>query len=329
MKAIVIHETGDPSVLQYEEVATPAPRKGEVLVQAAAIGVNRPEIQVRKGIYPWMPPLPVIPGIEMAGRVVEIGEGVEASRLGEAVLVSARDLPERAGCYAEFIAVPSDAAHRLPAGCDLEAAACLSNYQVAHLMLSHAVDQARTRSVFFSAAGSGVGTAAIELAKLRGWTVVAGVSSAAKADLIAPLAPDHVVLMSGDDWRAKVKALTGGVDAVFDPIGGDVLAQSFEMLAPFGTVVSYGRLAGRKQRDIYEAMFANQETSPSFRLFTMHAFDHRPEDRRAAFQHLFALLAAGKINPLIFARFPLSQAAAAHEMMESRANVGKIILKPE
>src|ERR1700741_2556974 len=126
MKAILLKRPGDPSVLDYVDVPTPRPQPGEVLVKADTIGVSRPELLVRRGTYPWMPPLPAIPGIEMAGTVVERGE--EASlALGQKGFVRARELPQRAGCYAEFIAVPERALFVLPDNADLEAAACLSN----------------------------------------------------------------------------------------------------------------------------------------------------------------------------------------------------------
>src|SRR5688572_28688663 len=129
MKAILLSRTGDPSVLEYVELPTPRPAEGEVLVRADTIGVCMPEILVRKGTYAWMPPLPAIPGIEMSGSIVECGGGVTDRAVGQGVFVSARDLPVRAGCYAEYIAVPTHAAHPLPPGTDLEAASCLSNYQ--------------------------------------------------------------------------------------------------------------------------------------------------------------------------------------------------------
>jgi NADPH2:quinone reductase len=128
MKAILLTRTGDPSVLDYVEVPTPRPRDDEVLVKADTIGVSRPEVMVRKGTYPWMPKLPAIPGIEMTGTVAARGRDVSELAVGQKVLISARELPERAGCYAEYIAVPARAPFCLP-DVDLEAAACLSNYQ--------------------------------------------------------------------------------------------------------------------------------------------------------------------------------------------------------
>ena len=142
MKAILLSRTGDPSVLEYTEVPTPLPGPGEVLVKADTIGVSMPETLVRNGTYAWMPPLPAIPGIEMSGTIAALRARGGGPRRGRGVFVSARDLPVRAGCYAEYIAVPAAAAHPLPPGVDLEAAACLSNYQVAY----HIVHTARAGS---------------------------------------------------------------------------------------------------------------------------------------------------------------------------------------
>src|SRR5262245_1854009 len=137
MKAILLTRTGDPSVLDYVDVPTPRPQAGEVLVKAHTIGVSRPELMVRRGAYPWMPPLPAIPGIEMAGTIAELGANVSGVAVGQKVYVTARELPQRAGCYAEYIAMPERALFRVSADTDLEAAACLSNYPVAwHLLLT-------------------------------------------------------------------------------------------------------------------------------------------------------------------------------------------------
>src|SRR5689334_6241877 len=120
MKAILLRRTGGPSVLEYCDIPTPHPRPGEVLVKADTIGVSMPETLVRKGTYAWMPPLPAIPGIEMSGTIVEIGSDVSDRKVGQKVFISARDLPVRAGCYAEYITVPARVAHPLPQGVDLE-----------------------------------------------------------------------------------------------------------------------------------------------------------------------------------------------------------------
>lgn len=330
MKAILIRETGGPSVLEWTEVPTPRPGPGDVLVRAEAIGVNRPDVLIRKGEYPWMPTLPAIPGIEMCGVVDAVGEGVTDLAPGDRVVVSARDLPTRGGCYAQYIAVPAAAAYPVPEGCDPAAAACLANYQVAYLLLTEAARGATVRSVYVAAASGGIGNALVELAHSAGHRVIAGVGSTAKAEAVARLGADAVVVTAGGDVVEGILAATKGrgVDLILDPIGGRTLAQMFGALAPFGLVVSYGRLAGRKQEDIYEAMFRHQTRNPGFRLFTMHAFDGANETRRSALRQLLSLLAKGGIAPQVAARLPLERAGEAHALMESRTVVGNIVLIP-
>src|SRR6478735_5608961 len=220
MKAILLTRTGDPSVLDYVEVPTPEPKAGEVLVKADTIGVSRPELLVRRGVYAWMPPLPVIPGIEMAGTVAECGSGASRFDVGQKIYVTARELPVRAGCYAEYIAVPERALFALPPNADLEAAACLSNYQVAWHLLHTATRGAPGQSVLIGSASGGLGSAAVQLAKLAGMTAIALVGSADKARALKAYGADHVIDHGHDDVAARVAAITGGagVDLILDAV---------------------------------------------------------------------------------------------------------------
>jgi NADPH2:quinone reductase len=331
MKAILLSQPGDPKALEYVEVPTPRPRENEVLVKADTIGVSRPEILVRKGIYAWMPPLPAIPGIEMAGTVVERGSAVTDIPVGEKVFVSARELPHRAGCYAEFIAVPARAAFRLPASVDLEAAACLSNYQVAYHVLHTAGRCTPGGWAVVDAAAGGVGSAAVELAKLAGMKTVGIVGSRAKAQAIVAFGADHAVDYNSEDVAARVMELTGGRggDLVLDSVGGKNFAQTFAMVAPFGLVVSYGKFQGLPPETLVANMADTYYTrSPAVRFFTMHTLDKRPELRAESMNYLIAKLAEGAIRPLIHGRLPLAEAWRAHEMLEASEVVGKLVLKP-
>src|SRR5215472_730296 len=185
VKAILLQHPGGPSALEYVEMPTPRPGVGEVLVKADTIGVSMPEVLVRRGTYAWMPPPPTIPGIELSGTVVEQGRGVTKPAVGLPVFVSARDLPVRAGCYAEYIAVPAAAAHLLPPGCELEAAACLSNYQVAYHLLHSAARGALAECVLVHTAAGGVGSAAVQLALIAGMKVIGVNQSGFRSDCIA------------------------------------------------------------------------------------------------------------------------------------------------
>ena len=330
MKAILLSRTGGPEVLEYREVPTPRPAEGQVLVQADTMGVSMPEVLVRKGAYAWMPPLPAIPGIEMSGTIAECGGGVVDRTVGEPVFISARDLPVRAGCYAEYIAVPASAAYRLPKGCDLEAAACLSNYQVAWHLLHAASRGVEARSVLVHNAAGGVGSAAVQLAKLAGLEVIGVAGSEEKTRAILALGADAAINYRTEDVVTGVYEATDGraVDLILDPIGGHKFAKNFEMLAPMGLVVSYGRLDGPPNPDFVTAMRKHHAKSPAVRFFTIHSFDDRPDIRAGATQALLNHLASGEIKPLIFTRLPLAEARRAHEMLEAGEVIGKILLKP-
>ena len=241
MKAILLKRPGDPSMLEYVDVATPRPGPGEVLVKADTIGVSRPELLVRRGIYQWMPPLPAIPGIEMSGTVAERGAGATSLAIGQKVFISARELAQRAGCYAEYIAVPERAPFVLPEGTNLEAAACLSNYQVAYHLLHTATRGAPGQTVLIGSASGGLGSAAVQLAKLAGMTAIAIVGNQTKAHALLAYGADHVIDRSSEDVGARVSAITAGqgADLILDAVGGEHFARFFAMLAPFGQVVSY------------------------------------------------------------------------------------------
>jgi NADPH:quinone reductase len=330
MKAILLRQPGGPEALEYVELPTPVPADGEVLVKADTIGVSMPEVLVRRGTYNWMPPLPAIPGIEMSGTVVELGPGVTAPAVGQPVFISARDLPVRAGCYAEYIAVPARAAYPLPSDCSLEAAACLSNYQVAYHLLHTAVRGAVADSVLVWNAAGGVGSAAVQLALAAGKSVIGVAGSEAKTRAILDLGAGQAINYRDEDVVARVMRSTGGrgVDLILDSVGGKRFGRNFTMLAALGMVISYGRLDGPPEADLLAAMRANSAASPALRYFTIHSFDNRPDIRAATMKTLIDHLATGTIRPLIHDRIPLAQAARAHQLLEGGEVIGKLLLKP-
>lgn len=330
MKAIQISETGGPEVLKYVELPTPQPGPNQVLVQAHSIGVGMPDVLVRTGQYAWMPPMPAVPGIEMSGRVVAAGHEVTSLKAGDAVFVSARELAFRGNCYAEYLCANANAVYRLPDGVDLEAAACLSNYQVAWHLLHSATKGYRYDSVLVWAAAGGVGIAVLQLATLAGKRVIALAGSAEKCRFALEHGADHSIDYKSADIGAEIHRLTvgHGVDLVLDPVGGRDFARNFDYLAPLGLVVNFGLLEGPPDPSYAQAMQRRFGDSLGFRFFSMHVFDKVPERRRAAMQELLPLLAQGKIKPVIFERIPLKDARRAHELFESGKVVGKLLLKP-
>ena len=282
--------TGDPSVLDYVEVPTPQPKAGEVLVKADTIGVSRPELLVRRGVYPWMPPLPVIPGIEMAGTVAELGAGASRFAVGQKVYVTARELPVRAGCYAEYIAVPERALFALPADADLEAAACLSNYQVAWHLLHTATRGAPGRSVLIGSASGGLGSAAVQLAKLAGMTAIALVGTRGEGAGAQGVwrRSRHRSQPRGcggsrhehHEQRRRRSYSRRGRRTDF--------AKFLPMLGPFGLLVSYGKLVGRIESNVVDALDSGPAylNSAAVRIFTMHTLDDKPALRAESMNDL-------------------------------------------
>jgi NADPH2:quinone reductase len=330
MKAILMDRPGPPEVLRYVDVPMPKPAPGQVLVRAHSIGVGMPEVLVRRGQYGWMPPLPAIPGIEMSGVVEKLGEGVTSLAVGQSVFVSARELSVRGGCYAEYIAADAEALYALPEGIDLEAAAALSNYQVAWHLLNSAPNGMRYDSFLATAAAGGVGSALVQLGKLAGKSVIGVVDTDERVAFVLSLGADGAVNFQRENVTDRVRALTAGrgVDMVLDSIGGTQFADQFERLAPFGLVVSYGFLAGPPGGDVMGAIGKRITDCLGMRLFSMHAFDQDRSKRRGVTEELFRLLAAGKIKPPIFARLPLADAGKAQALIEEGKVLGKVILKP-
>jgi NADPH2:quinone reductase len=181
MKAVLVHRPGGPDALQYQDVPTPQLGESDVLIRAETFGGGQPDRLIRSGVYKWMPPLPANPGNDVAGRIEAIGSRISDIEIGQKVLLSARDLHQRGGCYAELVMAPADAIHLLPEQVDLEAAVCLANYQVAWALLNECGSSRPPKSVLVIGAAGGVGSSLVQLAKLAGMTVIGTVSSKEKA----------------------------------------------------------------------------------------------------------------------------------------------------
>src|SRR5262249_18375859 len=252
MKIIQFKTPGGPSVFDYVEVPTPEPKEGEVLVRAYAIGVGMPDIMIRRGTYNWMPPLPGTPGTEMSGVVEKIGPGVKTLRPGQRVVVSARDRPHRGGCYAEYNATPESSAYALPDGADMDQAAALANYQVAYHLLYDCITFKKGQSVLIQGAAGGTGSALVHRARHAGLDIIATCGGATKVAFVKGLGVEHVIDRKSQDVSDAVAAATRGkgVDFIMDFTGGPEFVKNFGMLAPYGTVVSYGQLAGKPRGDV-------------------------------------------------------------------------------
>ena len=329
MKTVVLRQPGGPDVLEIVEGPMPVPGPGEVVIRSRAIGVSRPDILIREGRYSWMPPLPASPGSELSGIIDAIGSGVSSLQVGQAVLVSARDLPVRGGCYAEAICVPSGAAYALPAGVDFDQAVVLPTYLVAYAMLEM-FETERLNSIFVAGVAGGIGGALAELAKDRGLVVIGSVGSAEREAYARTAGVDYIVNYREEDVVARILALTDGrgVDAAFDHIVGPNFTALFRSLADFGTLVFYNVHNQPPDADVYEEMSRLSTKSLALRCFNIHTYDHHRDKRQQMTRMLINLLAQRRINPRVGLRLPLSEASKAQTLLEQGSVSGKIVLHP-
>jgi NADPH2:quinone reductase len=328
VKAVQISRVGGSEVLEYVDRPTPQPGPREVLVKAEAIGVNYFDLLIRTDRYRWMPALPFVLGNEMSGHVMAAGPGATRFKLGQRVFIAGYDIGNRGGLYAQYVAVPEAAPWPLPDQVSAEAATALTNYQLAHILMHHAARGVKAENVVVFGAAGGVGTALIDVARKAGATVIGTAGSAAKCQFVRERGAAHAIDYNTQNVVERVNALTPhGADIVFDHVAGKAFTEGLKMVAPLGMIVSYAVLGGAPEDDLFKAMRANIEQSPAVRCFTMHTYDHMPGPRSEAMQAAIDLLAGG-VKPAIAATIPLAEAARAHDLVESRQAMGKIVLKP-
>ena len=322
---------GGPEVLEFTEKPLPEPAAGEVRVRAQAIGISSADMLVRKGVYNWMPPLPAVPGNEMAGVVDALGAGTDGVRVGERVLVSSRELAFRGGCYAQAICVPAAALFRLPESIAPEDAASLPNYQLAGALLYES-GLRKPRGIVAYGASGGVGMALLQLAQCDGIEAIGVVSTEEKRTFVQRAGIAHVLIRGKDDLRGGVMSLTNGagVDVVYAMGGpGAAFVGNLDLLAPLGTVVSFSVLGGlMPDADLYGELRKRLGKSLGVRVYSIHTLDHDREKRRALMERAIRLMAVGRLRPPPATLLPLADAARAHEMMEAGRNIGKIVLAP-
>lgn len=328
MKAVQISRTGGSDVLELIDLPTPQPGPSEVLVKAEAIGVNYFDLLIRTGRYRWMPALPFVLGNEMAGRVVAAGADARRFKIGQRVFIAGYDIGNRGGLYAQYAAVPETAPWPLPDSISAEEATALTNYQLAHILMHHAARGVKAETVVVYGAAGGVGTALIDTARKAGADVIGTAGSDEKCEFVRKRGAAHAINYNTQNVVERVNVLTHhGADIVFDHVAGKNFTNGLKMVAPLGMIVSYAVLGGAPEDDLFKAMRANIEQSPAVRCFTMHTYDHMPGPRSEAMQAAIDLLAGG-VRPAIAERFPLTEAARAQDLVESRRAMGKVVLTP-
>lgn len=330
MKAVLVKKTGGPEVLEVVDVPIPAPGPGHVQIRAEAFGVSTPDALIRGGVYKWMPPLPANPGNDMAGRISAVGDGVTGLAVGTKVLLSARDLAQRGGCYAEYVVAPADAVHVLADHVSAQAAVCLSNYQVAQALLQECGHPRAARSIAIVGAAGGIGTALTQLGKRAGMTVIGIVSTEEKAAFARGNGADHVVFYRSEPVVARIRELTGGVGVgmVLEHAGGPSFVGMVDALGPWGTLVSFNGFSPLPQQNLTAAMREQMATCPGMRQFSFHIYDHDRDGRRALMRSVIEALECGEIAPPVSRALPLSQVRDAHVLLEQGESLGKIVMTP-
>jgi NADPH2:quinone reductase len=330
VKVIQLRAPGGPEVLELAERPMPEPAAGEVRVRATAIGISSADMLIRKGIYNWMPPLPAVPGNEMAGTIDALGANVSGVKLGQKVLVSSRELEHRGGCYAQAICVQASALYPLPDTVSPHDAVTLPNYQLAGALLYESGVR-KPASILIHGASGGVATAVMQLAAADGIEAIGTVSTEEKRAFALAAGAAHIVLRGREDVAEAVMRVTQarGVDVVYAG-AGPTFTRNLDLLAPLGTLVSYNILGGLiPEADIYGEIRKRIGKSLGVRCYSIHTLDTQPVLRRALMQRAIDLMGAGKLKPPPPMLLPLADARRAHELMEAAQTLGKVVLLPD
>ncbi|MEI9804793.1 MAG: NAD(P)H-quinone oxidoreductase [Pseudolabrys sp.] len=322
MTAIGIKAPGGPEMLVPEERAVPTPAEGEILVKVAAAGVNRPDVMQRQGLYPPPPGAPDIPGLEIAGEVVALGSGVTRWKLGDRVMALVMG-----GGYAEYCL--AHGSHALPVGATpiVEAAAVPETFLTVWHNVFERGGLKSGETLLVHGGSSGIGTAAIQIAKHFGARVIVTAGSQDKCEACRKLGADTAINYKTEDFVAATKTASGGkgADVILDMVGGDYIARNYEAAAVEGRIVQIAFQGSPKATVDFRRIMLKRLHHTGSTLRSRSVAD-KGAITRAVEDNVLPLLTAGKIKPLIFKTFPLKEAAAAHALMETSAHIGKIVL---
>ncbi|MFG1832428.1 zinc-binding dehydrogenase [Micromonospora chersina] len=315
MRAVWLREFGGPEVLVPGPAPDPAPGPGQVLIKVAHANITFVETMFRAtGFGPFAATLPVIPGNGVGGTITGVGPGVDPALVGRRVVSATGG----SGAYAERVVVDRGAPIPVPDGLPLDAAVALLADGRTALMLARAAALRPGERVLVEAAAGGVGGLLTQLATAAGARVVAAAGGSRKVALLRGRGLDPVVDYREPDWTDRVRAAVGGVDVVFDGVGGPLARAAFELLDRGGRMLSFGLASG--------AWADLPEEEAAARGVALVRAGGTPDELRALAEQALAEGAAGRLRPLIGQRFPLDRAADAHAAIESRATVGKTLL---
>jgi NADPH2:quinone reductase len=324
MRCVEISTPGGPEVLVPVERPDPVPRNGELLIAVAAAGVNRPDVLQRRGQYPPPRGASDIPGLEVAGSIAAIGDGVTGWHIGDRVcaLVSG-------GGYATLCVAPAPQCLPIPAPLDFIAAAAIP--ETFFTVWTNVFDRGRLKSgetALFHGGTSGIGTTAIQLAAARGARVFATAGSDEKCRACEALGAERGINYRTEDFVAVVKELTGGrgVDLILDIVGADYVARNISALAIDGRLVQIGLLGGKSTATIDLGEVLRRRLMVTGSTLRARTVEEKGAIADALRREVWPQLDAGRVKPVIHRTFRLEDAAAAHRLMESSEHIGKIVL---
>lgn len=325
MNAIIVSRYGGPEVLEHKSVDMPTIGPKQVLIRVAATSVNFADVKARYGNYHGGQRPPFVPGLDAAGTVEAIGSEVTHFRVGQRVIAFPLN-----GSYAEFIAADEILTFALPDTIDFDtAAACPIVSFTSYNLLAKVARLAKGETVLVHAAAGGVGTTAIQLAKLLGAkTVIGTAGSDEKANFAIQAGADYIINYRKEDFVARVKELTDGkgADVILDSIAGEVFEKSLDCLAMFGRIVNFGNAGGTAGTFRTDGLHASCRSVLGFSLGTHRR--HRPETLQDTAREVLPYLADGRLKMVIGNRYKLEEAAKAQEWVENRNSVGKVLLIP-
>ena len=337
MRQVWIPRTGGPEVLEVREAPDPEPGEGQVRIRVAAAGVNFADTLARIGLYPDAPRLPAVVGYEVAGTIDKLGPGA-TGRVGTRVLAFTRF-----GGQSDAVVVPAQQAVPIPDDLSFEKAAAIPVvYTTAWIMLVWLGNVRAGETVLVHAVAGGVGTAALQICRVKGAKVI-GTASRSKHARLEELGIAHAIDYTTQDFETEVKRITGGrgVDIVLDAVGGESLARSYRCLAPLGRLFTFGAsgFAPKGSRNPFHMLKALL-AMPSFKPFAL-----MDENRgvfgvnlghlwgegatlRAILDDIMTLVRTKQLDPVVDRAFPFAEAAAAHRFIQERRNFGKVLLVP-
>lgn len=322
-RAIRVHDYGGPEVLKWETVEVGDPGPGEVKIRQTAIGLNYVDVYSRTGLYP-QPGFPFVPGMEGAGVVTAVGEGVRDLKVGRHVAYAGP-----IGAYAQERLIAADRVVKIPAGVsDETAAAIMLKGMTAQYLLRRTYKVGRETTLLFHAAAGGVGLIACQWAASLGATVIGTVGSAGKALIARAHGCSHVINTREEDLVAKVKDYTKGrgVDVVYDSIGKDTFPASLDCLKPLGMWVSFGQASGPVAP--FKITLLSQKGSLFATRPSLGSYTETRKDLVATANDLFDVIAKGKVKIAANQSYPLAEAERAHRDLEARLTTGSTLLIP-